>query len=526
MGCGKVNKLLGPYIFNNLETKKKFKHVIIDIDNIVGTFIDKAKIDMIHEHYIQTLRIFNIDFVQQTIYLVEHTYKYIVNYINDIIKLYNVKNIYYVADSSSKKFKIDAEIFNIFDAEEDIETKQVHLKDETLKIRREKNEKTKQIMNTSMEFYNDVLNLNEILQNNNITEDKFKDIYKNVFGYSDRSLLCVSTRLILYMIINNVNYRIKMNINDNDENIFNDIIKSLHVSENVKQEYYLSKSEGDIELKNIAKNISLMNNEEDILILSNDSDFKILFTDMGNIYLKYYLTCTNNVNTNNTNTNNNQVNANKNQNINKANSVFNVQRVWKAFLKPIYNIIDINNLFEYSIRISAILGNDYTANINRYLKIDNNNKFNAFFRLIHKNDNDFENVETNIGYKRNNNENSKRNNNNKNKLSYIELDGFIKENNAELYKKYIYSIVTYNNFELFNDYETLNYCYFNVYEEMQRRIKKHYIKNKHNIYSIMLNKTQEKTEFETVEERAEYVRNLKIYYLNELIKNSKSLTEY
>lgn len=526
MGCGKVNKLLGPYIFNNLETKKKFKHVIIDIDNIVGTFIDKAKIDMIHEHYIQTLRIFNIDFLQQTIYLVEHTYKYIVNYINNVIKLYNVRNIYYVADSSSKKFKIDAEIFNIFDAEEDIETKQVRLKDETLKTRREKNEKTKQVMNTSVEFYNDVLNLNEILQNNNITEEKFKDIYKNVFGYSDRSLLCVSTRLILYMIINNVNYRIKINVNDNDKNMFNDIIKFLHVSENVKQEYYLSKSEGDIELKNIAKNISLMNNEEDILILSNDSDFKILFTDMKNIYLKYYLTCTNNTsNTNNMNTNDNKDNANKNQNINKANAVFNVQRVWKAFLKSIYNIIDINNLFEYSIRISAILGNDYTANVNRYLKIDNNNEFNAFFKLIHKNDNDFENVETSIEYKRNNNGNNKRNNNNKqNKLSYIELDRFIKENNAELYKKYIYSVVTYNNFELFNDYETLNYCYFNVYEEMQKRIKKHYAKNKHNMYSITLNKIQEKTEFETTEERAEYVRNLKIYYLNELIKNSKMIT--
>ena len=60
MGCGKVNKLLGPYVFNSLETKKKFKHIIIDIDNIVGTFIDKAKSDMIHENYIQTLRIFNI----------------------------------------------------------------------------------------------------------------------------------------------------------------------------------------------------------------------------------------------------------------------------------------------------------------------------------------------------------------------------------------------------------------------------------------------------------------------------------
>ncbi len=545
MGIKNLNSIIKRYNKNN-EANLKFDHLVVDGSNIICAYLNIVKKNMKDEYYVDSFTCYKIDFVKQTKYLIVNCVELIISELNKFITRYDIGTIWFISDPAKTKYKIDIDKFRLFDKElfeeeyakyineeEQEETTKDNKKDINEERKKERiiinnikdDEQTKrtQSRNTNyskakkiFEELEERENIKKYLSNKRFDIDIFTDIYKQSYGYEISNYVMTLIDIIRHILtIVSIG-----SVYKSDEKILHDVCGKVKAKIN----FIDSKDEADIVIKNVCKIISEIYDDNKILMISRDTDYGILLADIETVYISDLHTY-------------------------NGKDLCNPFSLWNTFFKPLTDKYDNVNINDYIIRLSAMFGNDYTNKVaiccipkadeikdnfnakvlslfdmdsDEYFKTSTNiSKIITFIRNqkeIIKLVKDVEKEIINISEKyddENIREHLIRNERQKLLLTCEEFDKYIKRFayteiniknvNKQYYKKYMYSVCIYSNYQYFNNFDANNKIKFDapVLDKINNNLH-----NKFNtLYSFKYNKNPLK-----ILKHAKEISDVKEYY--------------
>lgn len=379
--------------------KRKFDYIIIDGSNLLITFLSVSLNELFDKFGKNFLGGSNVDIIKQSVFLMKHTAKFIINHVNILKYKYQPKDIYivmdpletpvYIINNDSDYIK---EIFaTIVGDESEIPNDPIikcTLKSLEQEKRRKYNDidKCRNTLEKKLKVY--LENEDEFMKL--FGGDKFDETYEQISKIMMSNSQLSFQHQILQLMQLTLDEISEQNIDDN----FN-LIRA--------------KSEADLAIKCIASTLS-----GTILIMSKDVDYYILFSDMENAYCSE-LGC--------------------------SKLIYNPYNIWKEFLGTYYS-------YDLVIRISPILGNDYTVH-DKLIDCKNYEDIISLFNIDGKLSSLGINKRKTVG-----------------KLvskfpviygviTPIELDKLIYENNRKFFNEYYKSVMIYSNWKVYGEYEKI-----------------------------------------------------------------------
>ena len=482
MGIKNLNKVLC-CIKSRYKTPDNFETLIIDGSNFIYVYIDYYINSLDKNNSVSGWDGYNIDILTQLKYISLMAYKRMLLHINKVIKQYNIKDVIIVFDGkNTHQTTINLETFNILDKEYIKQTHEIKengdiiLDNKTEEIC--KRSKERHISKDNKELISKALDNGfcEIMAEITKKDQKtINAIYKQSFGFKDNTLKWIVHKCIKYALYNKEDIE-NNNLKKEDYDPFN-LMTDTKINASFK--IIRSAHEADPYIKFLCENI-IKDKEQDILFLSNDTDFKILFCNNEHIYLS---------------------NIFSNYKIN----VIHPFTIWTS----IYYMIPINELYEYLIRLSALLGNDQTKNIKCLLNInDNMNEFIIWLYSIFNicpppYEPENETFKFILSYPQKTG----------NILKVEELDNIIKQYDQAFYNRYIESVIILSNYNkntdilpkhVDNSYDLL---WNNIYPYLNQEFKNdNFYKFNNKKY---INELIESSEI--IEDPKEYFKNINIY---------------
>ena len=325
------------YLFKTIkctDVPKAFHTMVVDGNNLIVTFLFSAKSKIEKDYTLNDWQGFSIDIVKQTRLILLETYKMIINELNKFVKRYALNDIWIVFDpTKNMRYNIMLDKFNLvdrsyFDTLEHDEKNVI-----SLNLKEEEHKKREQSRNTSKDkIHTTITRISNSEYFKSFGDiDLTTEIYKQSFGYNDMTLLHKLSRMIQKALISKSRFSLGVNFNDESEDYIN-----ANITDNLSCKLYTvrAKDEADLVIKNICNDIDIItggNNK--ILVMSKDTDYKVLFSDSPNIYITD-LRC-------------------------DPQQIFHPYSAWREVL-PAQLVETHHNIYDYTIRLAPIFGNDYT----------------------------------------------------------------------------------------------------------------------------------------------------------------------
>lgn len=434
MGVKDLNSLIRNYPCNI----RHFNTIIFDGTNVIITYLNNQISILQNLFNLKRWDSINKNIIYQMKYIIDNTTNCIVNELLSHKERFDCENIYFVMDPKSKvvytlndSMKINENI-DIFNGESILK---IDLKSEEQDKR---NSATSKDANISIQ----TKNIEEIFTKlNNFNDNIISEVYKQSFHWKQPCNLYMLIKIIIYKLSNEM---LKY------DNICFDIIQS--------------KDEADLVIKNIG--VDICESEENVLICSADTDYYVLFSDMPNAYMS---------------------------GIHANDTIYNPHEEWKnLFSKVLPNeYLTELNIYKYSIRFSALFGNDYTGTTT--ISIHGKNCYD-FLNIINlqKNINEFNKNSHIYKYLLCNQKDIALNKIQSPEDIDLQVCKYLKScdnKNVKIFSKYIFSVTVYSYYKEFGNYDILSKNYINVTKNIKWLIENLFygIPNKNKKYNILYN---------------------------------------
>lgn len=402
MGVTNLNILINLYKNKQDIIPKNMYAAIVDSNNMLFAYIQSA---------VKNLKS-DFDIVKQTEYIISTVYSRVIEELDKFVKRYDIQEVWFVFDPRHKmNYNIDINLFDLID----FEYFKNKYKEDKFTVLLKDNEHNKRIQNITKR------------------EKQFEDPKeKEYYGFQNVSLARKLIKMIQKCLVNTSRFTNGCDWLDEEH----DYLSNKYPMKEKYKMYVVQgeHTEADLVIKHLIEVLNILHRDNNFLIISRDTDYKILFSDHPNVW------CT-------------ELNC-------RFSDVINPFITWQNFFAPLSDIkkkeLSPSEIYDMTIRLSALIGNDYTRSQQSIINIKRYKNMNLpILKLFNNNIDAPINKRTTLGKLLSN-------------YNYgISLDENIKIFNKDLYNVYIESVVIYKNWIMFNSDYAINTKHLNFDENLK-----------------------------------------------------------